>query len=92
MNNFIFPNWEYFGPWTDLNEAGTPISQLDSLARTHDYSYARAERIGGHSMRSQKAQADFAMASATDNYLVKLGLYTQGMIRVFTFNEINLPW
>lgn len=90
--NFIFPAWEYFGPWTDLEEAGEPISELDMLAMTHDYAYRDANRIGGHTMRSQKAQADFAMAGATDNPFVKLGLYTQGMIRVFTFNEINLPW
>lgn len=90
--NFIFPDWEYFGPWTDLDEAGTPISQLDYLAMTHDYSYASADRIGGHTGRTRKAQADFAMAGSSDNYLVKLGLYTQGMIRVFTFNELELPW
>jgi len=90
--NFIFPEWEYFGIGTDLETAGEPISELDQVAMAHDYAYSRANRTGGHSMRSQKAQADFAMASATDNYLVKLGLYTQGMIRVFTFNEVNLPW
>ncbi len=90
--NFIFPDWEYFGPGTDLSTAGEPISTLDRLAMTHDYAYQDANRVGGHSMRSQKAQADFAMAGATDNPLVKFGLYAQGMIRVFTFYEVNLPW
>ena len=90
--NFIFPDWEYFGIGTDLDAVGTPISELDRLAMIHDYSYARANRIGGHSGRSAKAQADFAMAGATSNFIVKSGLYVQGMIRVFTFNELNLPW
>ena len=47
--NFIFPDWEYFGPGTDLEKAGKPISELDSLARTHDYSYYDANRIVGRS-------------------------------------------
>ncbi len=89
--NFIWP-FEYLGPWTDLDEAGIPISPLDRLAMIHDYAYARADRMGGHSGRVSKAQADFAMAGATDNPFVKLGLYTQGMIRVFTFNQLEFPW
>jgi hypothetical protein len=90
--NFIFPDWEYFGIGTDLSEAGVPISRLDRLSRTHDYAYSRANKLGGHSGRSLKAQADFNMAFNTQNPFVAAGLFTQGLIRVFTFNEINLPW
>ena len=89
--NFIWP-FEYLGPWTDLDEAGLPVSELDRLAMIHDFSYRDADRIGGHTGRSQKAQADFAMAGATDNNFVKLGLYTQGLIRIFTFNQLEFPW
>jgi len=90
--NFIFPDWEYFGVGTDLEEAGVPISYLDELSRVHDYEYQRANFMGGHSGRSTKAQADFNFAFTTDNPFVAIGLFTQGMIRVFTFNEVNLPW
>ncbi|AXH78989.1 MAG: capsid protein [Circular genetic element sp.] len=90
--NYIFPEWEYFGPWTDLEEAGEPISHLDMVSMAHDFEYARADNLGGHLGRTTKAQADFAAAGATDNYLVKSYLITQGLIRVFTFNELELPW
>ncbi len=90
--NFIFPEWEYAGPWTDLEIAGEPISELDMLAMTHDYAYAGADHVGGRAGRVGKAKADFAMAGDTDNYLVKSLLYTQAMIRVFTFNAVDLPW
>lgn len=90
--NFIFPEWEYLGPWTDLETAGEPVSELDMLAMTHDYAYARADERGGRARRVDRAKADFSMAADTDNYIVKSLLYTQAMIRVFTFNAVNLPW
>lgn len=85
-------NGEYLGPYTDMASAGKPMNKLDALAKTHDISYARAERRGGRASLVGKAQADFAMAGATNNYVVKSGMYIQGMIRVFTFNSLALPW
>lgn len=90
--NFIFPDWEYFGPGTDLEEAGLPISDLDRLARVHDYAYLQANNLGGHSGRSKKAQADYNFAFNTSNPIVAFGLFTQATLRVFTFNQVDFPW
>lgn len=90
--NFIFPEWEYFGPGTDLEKAGEPVSLLDSRARTHDYAYREANNLGGHSGRSKKAQADYQMAFNTSNPFVAGFLFTQATLRVFTFNEVEFPW
>ncbi len=90
--NFIFPDWEYFGPGTDLEKAGEPISHLDRQAQIHDHNYAAANLDGGHSGRSRKAMADFDMAFSTKNPLVATALFAQGILRVFTFNEIEFPW
>jgi hypothetical protein len=91
MINFIWP-FEYLGPWTDLDTAGEPTSRLDRLAMIHDYAYSAADDRGGRASRVDRAKADIAMAGATDNYLIKPLLYTQAMIRVFTFNAVDLPW
>lgn len=91
----IIDTWrdgEYLGPWTNLDTAGSPINFVDRLAQTHDWAYERADRTGGHMGRVEKAKADFAMAYASDNYVLAAGMYTQGIIRVFTFNAFNLPW
>jgi YD repeat-containing protein len=92
MINFIFPDWEYFGPGTDLKKAGKPISELDRLARTHDYAYDDANRMGGRRGRVEKTKADYAMAFDTTNPFVAVGLFTQATVRVFTFNMVDLPW
>jgi len=90
--NFIFPEWEYFGIGTDLEKAGEPISHLDRISRVHDYEYQRANNLGGHIGRSTKAQADYAMAFDTRNPFVAVGLFTAATVRVFTFNQVELPW
>jgi len=92
MMNFIFPDWEYFGPGTDLDKAGKPISNLDRDAMHHDYAYAAAESHGGRRERVEKTKADYNMAFSTDNPFVALGLFTQATVRVFTFNMVDLPW
>jgi hypothetical protein len=89
--NFIWP-FEYLGPWTDLDTAGPPTSELDRLAMIHDYAYSAADDRGGRASRVDRAKADFSMAANTDNLLVKSLVYTQAMIRVFTFNAVDLPW
>ena len=83
---------EYFGPWTDLDKAGEPINALDALAKTHDYRYAKGDRLGGRAGRIEKTKADYEMAFATDNKWVQTALLTQATIRVFTFNSFDLPW
>ena len=84
-------NRNYLGPHnSDFTQA--PINHLDTLAMLHDTAYSKANRRRGRSSLVAKAQADFAMAGSSDNPIIKLGMYTQGMIRVFTFNSVPLPW
>ncbi len=90
--NFVFSPWEYLGPFTDLDKAGTPVSLLDVHARTHDYSYRDANRLGGRRGRVEKTKADYNMAFNTTNPLVSAALFTQATVRVFTFNMVDLPW
>jgi len=90
--NFIFPDWEYLGPGTDLEKAGKPISNLDRDAMHHDYAYDEANKIGGRVGRVKKTIADYNMAFTTANPFVSAALFTQATFRVFTFNMVDLPW
>ena len=81
---------EHFGPFK--SSTSPPINQLDSEAQIHDAAYSIANIFGGSRGRVLKARADFSMAADTNNFIVKSAMFTQGMIRVFTFNRLNLPW
>jgi hypothetical protein len=93
ISDFVYTwhNGNYLGPHHS-NFLEAPINSLDSKARTHDRAYRRANQLRGRSILVAKAQADFALAGSSNNPIVKLGMYSQGLVRVLTFNSLPLPW
>lgn len=86
---FLWDPPQYFGPGTDLSVAGTPVSNLDAIARDHDISYSRAGP--GHAGSVQRAKADYQMALDAGG-LTGAWMLAQATFRVLTFNQITLPW
>lgn len=80
---------EYWGPGTNLETAGDPISDLDRAARTHDIAYSRAGsgRTGGF----RRMEADARMAKEAGG-LTGAYMTVQAGFRLLTLNTIPIPF
>ena len=87
----IYEAWNegaYFGPGT-TDFSAEPISRLDRAAQRHDFVYA--SNPDTRSGRAGRARGDLDMAREVGG-LTGIALTTQAMIRVFTFNQVSIPW